>query len=135
MGAIAYTLVRATPHQLIYSYTGDAAGTLAYATMAADASVTGPLKTALAALSGETDSNAKATAALLTGAPFAGAVTASITTNIQSQIVDSTLTTTKAGVGVTAVDNGAGNSPDIVLTPDAASTGHLFITHRWSPTV
>lgn len=125
MAAVAYTLVSATAKQLVYSWLGDSAGTLAYATMAADASVDGPLKSTLAALSGETDSNAKAISALISGESFVGAVTALVKTGIQSRVV---LSTGAAVVPLlTAVDNGAGNSPDITIGVAAAGTGFLFI--------
>lgn len=135
MGAVAYTLVRATPHQLVYSFTGDGAGTLAYATFAANA-VAGPLSTAIAACAGQCDSNAKATSALIYGASFVGAISAAaIITNIQTRITLTLTTTIKFTPGLTAVDDGGTNNPALVLTPEAASTGFLYITHRWSPTV
>jgi hypothetical protein len=136
LAANNFTLVRATPHQLIYSYDNQAGpGTLPIATLLADA-VTGPLKTALTSSSGECNSDAKANAALITGAPFVGAITASVTTNIQSTVQPLAFTAGKAPPCLTAVDSGGGNDPLLTLTSDTASqTGNIFITHRWSPTV
>lgn len=130
MAAIAYTFVRATPYQLIYSWTGDAAGTLAYSVYSAQ-TVSGPLKVAIDALNAETDSAAKATAAVITGAPFVGAVTASVTSNIQTTTIVNLIAAGFAPPELTAADSGAGNTPDIVLTPDAGATeGFIFITKR-----
>jgi len=128
MAAIAYTLVRATPYRLIYSWTGDAAGTLLNTTIMTDA-VAGPLKTALTLALLECDSAAKATAAIITGASFVGAVTATVITSVQTVVVYQTLTTAKAPPALTAADSGAANAADLVLTPDgSAAAGWLFIT-------
>lgn len=137
MAGNTFTLVRATAHQMIYSYDNQAGpGTLAIATLSADA-VTGPLKTALAAVTGQCDSNAKATAAMITGASFVGAVSgAAIISNIQCRVVPDTFSAGKAPPCLTAVDSGADNSPLLTLTSDTASaTGYIFVQHVWSPQV
>lgn len=140
MAAIAFTFVRATPHQLIYSFdAGVNAGTLIYATFAA-ATVAGPLKTAIDACAGQCDSSAKAVSALISGESFVGALSlAAIITNIQSTILLQTTTAATTTPSLTAVDGGGGNSPDLLITPDAGGAGgcagFLMITHRWSPTV
>lgn len=141
MSAIAFTLVRKTPHQLIYSFDGDAAGTLDYATMLADAlagrtsgQTDSPLHAALVAAGAQCTSDAKATSALITGETFVGGgvATPSITTNINSRVQQATATASKAPVGLTAVDSGGGNDPNVVLTPDGAATGWLYIEQRMS---
>jgi hypothetical protein len=131
MAAVAFTKATATPNQLVYIWDGDANGTLAYATILADA-VDGPLKAALAALDGECDSNTKAASALLIGAPFTGVSGKSITSNIQSSLVYQQSTAAKYPGTLTAVDSGAGNDPNIVIGVEAQSAGILFITHRHS---
>ena len=132
MAAVAYTKVTATQNQLVYSWTGDVAGTLAFATLLADATAGSPLRDALVTATAHTDSNAKATAALLSGAPFTGTgvTPPTITTNIQSTILQHTGAT--AVPLVTAVDSGVGDTPDLVITVAAAGTGLLFITQRHS---
>jgi hypothetical protein len=133
MAAIAYTLVRSTPHQLVYAWTGDAAGDLTYATLTADA-VNGPLKAALAAAAGLTDTNAKATACLITGS-FALSALSSGFSDIETSVVYEVIAAAEAAAGLTATADG-GNSPQLTLTPDASvASGWLCVTHRWSPTV
>lgn len=125
MAAVAFTKVRAKPNRLVYTWTGDAAGDLAFATLLADA-VAGPLKTQLAAVAGQCDSDAKATAALLTGASFTGAVSgAAIETNCRSSVVWQTGAT--AIPLLTAADDGAGNNPKLTITVAAAGTGILVV--------
>lgn len=133
MAAIAYTLVRSTPHQIVYSWTGDLAGDLTYATLTADA-VNGPLKTALVAVAGLTDTNAKATACLVTGS-FAVAALSSGFSDIETSVVYEVVPAGEAAAGLTATA-GVGNSPQLTLTPETSVTsGWIYVTHRWSPTV
>jgi len=138
MAAIAYTKVTATTNQLVYAWTGDAAGTLSYATMLADAlTATGTcLKSTLTAVGGQCDSNAKAVSALLTGEAFTGAGGSSITTNVQCSILYTATTSLKTVPALTAVDDGGTNNPALTLTPDAGgggtASGLLYITLRHS---
>lgn len=133
------TLVSANPNRSCYSFAftvGQTAVTLPFLTMLGDA-VTGPLKTQLAALTAQTDTNAKAISALISGESFVGGGvgTPTIVSRINSYLVHMTLTSAAAATSVTAVDDGATDSPALVLTPsaNAASTGFLFIVHVWSP--
>lgn len=133
MAAIAFTKVVATDNEVVYSWTGDSAGTLAYATLAADAGTTSTIGRILASLSGQCNSNAKAVSALQTGESFVGTSGSTIVTNIQSKLVYTASTTGKAPTSLTAVDDGGTNNPLITLTPDgAASSGFLYITHVFS---
>lgn len=134
MAAVTFTLVQASGQHLTYAWSGDAAGTLAYPTLVTDA-VTGPLRTALLALAGEVNSNGKAASALLSGATFTGALTSSVTSNIQCRLLTETrdlLGTADSVAGLTGVDSGAGNNPDLVLTPGAGLTGSLFLFYKHS---
>lgn len=126
-----FVLENSTPHKLIYSWDDEAGpGTLTLATLLSDA-VAGPLKDKLTALDGECNSDPKATAALLTGATFTGAISAGpITSKIQSRVVITAFTAGKAPPALTCVDSGGGNDPLLTLTSDtAAGTGLLIIEH------
>lgn len=125
MAAVAFTKVAANPFSLVYTWTGDAAGTLLGATLATDAALGSPLRSKLAALLGECDTDAKAQAALLGGQAFVGAVTANVESHIRSRIVHQTGAT--AAPLLTAADSGAGNNPDLTLTVAAAGTGYLIV--------
>jgi hypothetical protein len=133
MAVINATKVSATTNELIYTFTGAGAdtGTITYATLVADAltgtSGTSTLKTVLAALTGQCDSNAKAISALITGEQFtgAGAGTPAITTNIEVKLVASTGT---AIPSVTAADDGASNNPQITFATAGAGQCWLYIT-------
>lgn len=144
MADILFTFVRATPHQLIYSFdAGVTAGTLLHSVMIGNA-VAGPLLTALQAVVGLCTNTDKATIALLTGGGTVNAevATAALTTNIQPYIGVTVPTAAKTSPALTAVragaNGGVASSPDYVLTPDSGGvggcTGVLYITHRWSPT-
>ena len=131
MAAVAFTLAAATPNQLVYNWTGDADGTLAFGTMLADA-VDGPLKAALASVDGECNSNTKASQALLIGSPFVGVSTKTRETSIQSTLLYQQSTAAKYPGTLVAVDSGGNNDPDLTIGVEAASEGFLFITHRHS---
>lgn len=134
MAAVAFTLAQASGQHLTYAWSGDAAGTLSYTTLMTDA-VTGPLRTALTAVASQCDTNGKATSALISGAAFTGVSGSSITTNIQCRMVTETrglLAATTSVPGLTAVDSGAGNNPELVVTPGDTLTGTLFIVFRHS---
>lgn len=128
--ALTYTLVRATPNQLVYAWasTGAEAGDLSFATMLADAQAGGLLKQMLTKLDGECNSDAKATSALITGEAFTGASGAVIQSDIQCDVVVQTATTAKAPPALTAADDGATNDPKLTITADAATAGWLRIT-------
>lgn len=125
MAAIAFTKVLAAADQLVYSWLGDAAGTLTYATLVADATVTGPLLTALQAITGECNTNGKATSALISGAAFSGTSGTTRQTWIQTIVLNQTPIAT----GLLATDSGGDNQPLLTLTPAADTNGMLFITH------
>lgn len=131
------TLVRATPHQIVYAVpTGNAATIdIAYATLLAD-SVTGPLKTALVAAQGQTPAQADAKACLLTGSLALSSLSSGFSD------IESIFSCDNAAAGIVTavsadVDGVTANSPKIVLIQNAANSdgGFLYITHRWSPTV
>lgn len=124
MAAVAFTLAVAAADQLVYSWTGDAAGTLTYATLVSNA-VTGPLRTALLDIIGECNTDAKATAALITGAAFTGTSTTARQTWIQAAV----LPVAAVGYGLAATDSGADNQPLLTLTPAANTGGFLYLTH------
>lgn len=124
MAAVAFTKVATTQTSITYSWTGDAAGTLANTTLITDCEA-GPLKSALQLQVGETDSNAKAEAAVLSGASYTGATGATKRSYVRSSLIWSTGAT--ALPLLTAVDSGAGNAADIVITVAAAGTGYLRI--------
>lgn len=127
MGAIAFTLLGKTQNRLVYFFTGDAAGTLTYATWLADAIAGSDLAVAATALGGTCDSDAKAGLAI---AGLAADGTSPSKGGICAQITSYTLVTTaKAPVTVQGKDSGAGNNPDILLTPDASTNGILTIIH------
>lgn len=130
MGVINATKVKATANELIYTFTGAGAdtGTIAYATLVADA-VTGPLKVALQSVDAQCDSNAKAISALVTGEAFTGAGGSSITTNIEVKLVAATGT---AIPYVTAADSGAGNDPDYNFGTAGVGQCWLYIRHAHS---
>jgi hypothetical protein len=129
---VVFTKVRATPHQIVYALEGANASDLTYATLLADA-VDGPLKSALVAAAGLTDTAAKAIACLLTGSfPLAA---------VSSGFSDIQATSSAALPGVVVITVGAGvdagNSPKLIVETNngAPGTGYLYVTHRWSPTV
>ena len=125
MAAVAFTLAVAAADQLVYSWTGDAAGTLTYATLVSNA-VTGPLKTALQAITGECNTDAKATAALVTGASFTGTNGTARQTWIQASV----LSVAAVGYGLAATeDPGVNDQPLLTLTPAASTGGFLYLTH------
>ena len=132
MAAVAFTKVVATDNQIVYSWTGDAAGDLAYATLAADVGTTSTIGKIIAALAGECNSDAKATAALQTGASFTSTTNKTVTTNIQSTLVYTSSTAAKYPGFLNALDDGATNNPKLTLTAEAASSGFLYITHHHS---
>lgn len=132
MAVINATKVAATTNELIYTFTGTGAdtGTIAYATLVADAAAgpagTSTLKTVLSGLAGQCDSNAKAISALITGADaFTGAVSGSaITTNIEVKLVAATGT---AIPSITAADDGATNNPQYTFATAGVGQCWLYI--------
>jgi len=135
MATITATKVAATQNELVYTFTGAGAdtGAITYATLVADAAaVTAAgainLKTILIALSGQTDSNAKAISALITGEAFTGAGTGTptITTNIEVKLVASTGTAIPFAI---AVDDGSTNNPALNFGTAGAGQCWLYIKH------
>jgi hypothetical protein len=130
MAVINATKVSATTNELTYTFTGTGAdtGTITYATLVADALTgtagTSTLKTVLASLAGECNSNAKAISALITGETFTGTSGASITTNIEVNLVSSTGT---AIPSVIAADDGATNNPQITFATAGVGQCWLYI--------
>lgn len=130
MAVITATKVSATTNEITYTFTGTGAdtGTIPYATLVADALTgtagTSTLKTVLSSLAGECNSNAKAISALITGEAFTGTSGASITTNLEVNLVSSTGT---AIPFVTAVDSGASNNPDIAFGTAGIGQCWLYI--------
>jgi hypothetical protein len=133
MAAVAFTKIVSTDNQIVYSWTGDVAGDLAYATLAADVGTTSTLGRIIASLAGQCGTDAKAVAALQTGASFVGTVSgAAIVTNIQCDLVYTLSTATKYPGFINAIDDGGTNSPKLTLTAEANSSGFLYITHVFS---
>jgi hypothetical protein len=114
---------------LVYTWTGDSAGTRTFAQILADAGTTTTLGKALAELAGECNSNDKAIAALLTGASFTGTSGKVITSNIQCHMTYTLSTSAKYPGFLTATDDGGTNNPQLTITAEAASEGILYITH------
>lgn len=142
MAAGTITLVSANPNRLCYSFAftaGQTVATLAFTTYALVDAVTGPLKTALLQAQGQCTTNAKAISAVISGESFVGGGpnTPTVVTRINSNLVTTAQLTATAAPVVSAVDSGAGDSPDITVTADNAAmgtaTGFLFIVHVWSP--
>lgn len=132
MAVINATKVAATTNELIYTFTGTGAdtGSIAYATLVADAATgtagTTTLKSVLTGLAGQCDSNAKAISALITGADsFTGALSGSaITTNIEVKLVAGAVA---AIPSVTAVDDGGTNNPAINFATTGVGQCWLYI--------
>ena len=129
--AVTFTKLRSSANNLVYSYTTAAGapdtGTLAFSTILADA-FTGPLATALAAVNGQTDSNAKAVAAMITGAAFTSKSGPVVTSFIQTAIAPSDAILS----GVAAVDSGGSDSPDILVSVANTTSGTLRIAYNYS---
>ena len=136
MATITATLKNATQNELVYTFTGTGSdtGSIAYATLVADApAVTAlgasNLKTILTSLAGECGaaSNAGAISALITGETFTGTLSAKpITTNIEVKLVAATAA---AIPFVTAVDDGGTNNPAINFGTAGIGQCWLYITH------
>ena len=133
MAVIAATKVNATQNELVYTFTGTGAdtGTITYATLLADAlSPTvvdaSNLKTILASVGGECDSNAKAISALITGEAFTGASGKTRTTNIEVKLVSAVATAVPT---VAAADDGATNNPQIAFATAGVGQCWLYIKH------
>jgi len=129
MPAVAFTKVVSTDNQIVYSWTGDSVGDLAYATLAADVGTTSTLGRIITSLAGQTNSAAKAIAALQTGVSFTGTSGGIFATSIQSTLVYTSSTSAKYPGFLNAADDGGTDNPKLSLTAEAASTGFLFITH------
>lgn len=132
MAVINATKVKATANELIYTFTGTGAdtGTITYATLVADAA-TGPLKTVLASLAGQTDSNAKAVSALITGEAFTGAGTGTptLTSDIEVKLVSGVATAVPT---IAATDDGATNNPQYAFATAGVGVCWLYIRHNHS---
>lgn len=134
--AVTFNLLSTAPDELVYTVASTAGapdtGTLPYATLLADAPTGSPLKTALASVDGQCGaaSNAGAIAALITGAGFTGTGTGTpaLRTYIQSWVQ----ATTAINTGVTAVDSGANDDPDLVVSTANSFTGYLRVSLRHS---
>jgi hypothetical protein len=137
MAVITATKVAATQNELIYTFTGTGAdtGTIAYATLVADAAAVtasgaSNLKTILTGLAGQCDSNAKAVSALITGEGFTGAVSgATIASNIEVKLVSAA---TAAVPTVTAADDGATNNPQYTFATGGVGQCWLYVKHVYS---
>jgi hypothetical protein len=129
MAAVAFTKVVSTDNQIVYSWTGDAPGDLAYATLAADVGTTSTIGRIIASLAGQCGTDAKAAAALQTGASFTGTLSGTIATSIQSTLVYTLSTSAKYPGFINAIDDGGTNNPKLTLTAEANSSGFLYITH------
>jgi hypothetical protein len=133
MAIITATLKNATQNELVYTFTGTGAdtGTIAYATLVADAPATtvagaSNLKTILTALTGECNSAPKAISALITGEAFTGTSGKVSTTNIEVKLVAGTAA---AIPFVTAVDDGGTNNPAINFGTAGVGQCWLFVKH------
>lgn len=135
MAVINATKVNASTNELIYTFTGTGAdtGTISHSTLVSDA-FTGPdgtdtLKTVLAALAGQTNSDAKAVSALITGEQFTGTSGSAIATSIEVKLVAATGT---AIPSITAVDDGAGNNPQYTFATAGVGQCWLYIRRAHS---
>jgi hypothetical protein len=129
MAAYTFTKLLATPCKLVYLVSGTATATLAYSVYEADC-VAGPLKAMLDSnlVAAVCNTNAKARSAVITGEGIAA--NQATPTFIQTRLQTMVGVTANGPIGVDAVDSGAGDNPDIVLTAaDAgATTAYLEIT-------
>lgn len=124
MAAVAFTAVTATENEIVFSWSGDAAGSLTLATMVAAAKSNSALKAILSGLTANCN-GADAVAALITGATFTGVNGESVTTNIHARVESGAA----VAAGLAAAEEGATNSPQLTITPAAASSGWLYVTH------